>query len=57
LLLCVLLSIEAHDGAIEQNPVLPAQIEELELRGLPGPAGSYDAVAGVATRVLHRSHT
>jgi glycogen debranching enzyme len=57
LLLRVLLGIEAGDSAIEQNPVLPDRIEELALRGLPGPAGSYDAVAGLATRALHSSHT
>jgi glycogen debranching enzyme len=57
LLLRVLLGIEAHDGVIEQDPVLPDRIEELALRGLPGPAGSYDAVAGLETRALHSSRT
>jgi glycogen debranching enzyme len=47
-LLRVLLGIEARNGAIEQNPVLPERISELGLRGLPGPAGSVDAFAGVA---------
>jgi glycogen debranching enzyme len=48
LLLRVLLGLEAEDGAIERNPILPERITELALRGLPGPAGSYDASARLA---------
>jgi glycogen debranching enzyme len=48
LLLRVLLGLEAQDGAVEQEPVLPEQITGLGLHGLPGPAGDYDAVAGIA---------
>jgi glycogen debranching enzyme len=43
LLLRILLGLEPDDGVIEQNPILPERISELALRGLPGPAGSYDA--------------
>jgi hypothetical protein len=57
LLLRVLLGIEPRDGVVDQSPVLPERIEELALRGLPGPAGSYDAVAGLAVRALHASRT
>jgi hypothetical protein len=57
LLLRVLLGIEPGDGVVDQRPVLPDQIEEIALRGLPGPAGSYDAVAGLAVRALHGSRT
>jgi glycogen debranching enzyme len=42
-LLRVLLGLEARDGAVEQQPVLPGRMGELNLIGLPGPAGSYDA--------------
>jgi glycogen debranching enzyme len=51
LLLRVLLGLEARDGAIEQNAVLPDRIGDLALRNLPGPAGNYDAAAARATHV------
>ena len=46
-LLRVLLGIEAHSGAIEQDPVLPERIRELALHDLPGPAGSREASAAL----------
>jgi glycogen debranching enzyme len=51
LLLRVLLGLEPVDGTVEQHPSLPERITELSLRGLPGPAGDYDAVASLAARV------
>jgi glycogen debranching enzyme len=45
LLLRVLLGLEPRDDRIAENPVLPTHIGELALRGLPGPNGTYDAVA------------
>jgi glycogen debranching enzyme len=48
LLLRVLLGIEPRDGAIDENPVLPEQISELGLRGIPGPAGTQDVSTGIA---------
>jgi glycogen debranching enzyme len=47
LLLRVLLGLEPDDGTVEQHPSLPERITELGLRGLPGPAGEYDAFAGL----------
>jgi len=47
LLLRVLLGLEPADGTVEQHPSLPERITELGLRGLPGPAGKYDAFAGL----------
>jgi glycogen debranching enzyme len=46
LLLRVLLGLEPDDGTVEQHPSLRERITELGLRGLPGPAGEYDAFAG-----------
>jgi glycogen debranching enzyme len=48
-LLRVLLGLEARGGGIEQTPVLPPRIHELALHNLPGPAGNYDAFAGLMT--------
>jgi glycogen debranching enzyme len=47
LLLRVLLGLEVRDAGIRQNPMLPARITELALRGLHGPTGTYDAVAAM----------
>jgi glycogen debranching enzyme len=47
LLLRVLLGLEPEDGTVQQHPSLPERITELGLRGLPGPAGEYDAFAGL----------
>jgi glycogen debranching enzyme len=46
LLLRVVLGLEPHDDRVAENPVLPKQIGQLALRGLSGPNGTYDAVAG-----------
>jgi glycogen debranching enzyme len=50
LLLRVLLGLEPKKGEVAQDPVLPERISQLALRGLSGPAGIYDAVAGEAVR-------
>jgi glycogen debranching enzyme len=50
LLLRVLLGLEPKNGEVAQDPVLPERISQLALRGLSGPAGIYDAVAGEAVR-------
>jgi glycogen debranching enzyme len=50
LLLRVLLGLEPRHGEVAQDPVLPDPISQLALRGLFGPAGIYDAVAGEAAR-------
>ena len=50
-LLRILLGLEARDGSVEQDPILPEQIAELALRGLRGPDGTYDASAAL---VAHR---
>jgi hypothetical protein len=39
--------LEARDGTIEQDPVLSERITER----VPGPAGAYDAVAGIPAHV------
>jgi glycogen debranching enzyme len=46
-LLRILLGLEAHAGAIEQNPVLPERIRELALHDLPEPAGTAEARAAL----------
>ncbi len=51
LLLRVLLGLEPENGEIAQAPALPDGITRLTLRGLPGPKGRYDAVAGNAAPV------
>jgi glycogen debranching enzyme len=51
LLLRVLLGLEPKDGEVAQDPYLPKQISQLALRGLPGPAGTYDAMAEEAASV------
>jgi glycogen debranching enzyme len=51
LLLRVLLGLEPRDGDAAVDPVLPEQISELALRGLPGRAGTYDAVSSEAAAV------
>jgi glycogen debranching enzyme len=43
LLLRVLLGLEPKDGEVAVDPMLPDHITQLALRGLPGPAGNYDA--------------
>ncbi|MDX6628991.1 MAG: hypothetical protein QOH00_1237 [Gaiellales bacterium] len=48
LLLRVLLGLEPNNGEVAQDPALPRPISQLALRGLSGPAGTYDAVAGEA---------
>jgi hypothetical protein len=50
-LLRILLGLEAREGSVEHDPILPEQIAELALRGLRGPDGTYDAFAAV---VAHR---
>ena len=51
LLLRVLLGLEPEKGEIAQAPALPDGISRLTLRGLHGPTGTYDAVAGNAAHV------
>jgi glycogen debranching enzyme len=51
LLLRVLLGLEPKDGEVVVDPVLPDQITDLALRGLPGPTGTYDADAREAAAV------
>jgi glycogen debranching enzyme len=51
LLLRVLLGLEPRDGGVRLEPVLPARISQLALRGLPGSAGTYDADAREAAPV------
>ena len=51
LLLRVLLGLELKDGEVALDPVLPDHITQLSLRGLPGPAGKYDADAHEAAAV------
>jgi len=46
LLLRVLLGLEAADGEVTQDAVLPDGISRLALRDLSGPAGLFDAEAG-----------
>jgi glycogen debranching enzyme len=50
LLLRVLLGLEPKNGEVAQDPVLPEPISQLALRGLSGPSGIYDGVAGVSAR-------
>jgi glycogen debranching enzyme len=45
LLLRVLLGLEPKNGQVALDPALPEHIKQLALRGLPGPAGTYDADA------------
>jgi glycogen debranching enzyme len=51
LLLRVLLGIEAKNGEVALDPVLPDRITRLALRNLPGPAGTYEAAAREAAAV------
>jgi len=51
LLLRVLLGLEPKDGEVAVDPMLPDHITQLTLRGLPGPAGTYDADAHQAATV------
>jgi glycogen debranching enzyme len=51
LLLRVLLGLGPKDGEVALDPVLPDHITHLALRGLPGPAGTYDADAHKAAAV------
>jgi glycogen debranching enzyme len=51
LLLRVLLGLEPENGGIAQSPVLPKGISRLGLRGLSGPTGTFDAVAGEVVHV------
>jgi len=48
LLLRVLLGLEAENGQVTQDPILPDGISRLALRDLSGPAGLFDAEAGGA---------
>jgi hypothetical protein len=47
----VLLGIEAKNGEVALDPVLPDRITRLALRNLPGPAGTYEAAAREAAAV------
>jgi glycogen debranching enzyme len=51
LLLRVLLGIEAKNGEVALDPVLPDRITRLALRNLPGPAETYEAAAREAAAV------
>jgi glycogen debranching enzyme len=51
LLLRVLLGIEPKNGQVALDPALPEHITQLALRGLPGPARTYDADAREAATV------
>jgi hypothetical protein len=46
----VLLGLGPNNCEVAQDPVLPEPISQLSLRGVSGPAGIYDAVAGEAAR-------
>jgi len=41
----VLLGLEAEDGHVTQDPILPETISRLAIRDLSGPAGLFDAEA------------